>query len=470
MRRFVPALLVLVALVAVALVTRGGGDDKYTLGMRLANAGGLRDGSPVVIGGVPIGVVKLDADRDFVDASLEIDKEHAPLGKDVVAGIIAQNVIGQKQVRLTTGDRRRPAPDGYRLPARQVLETTDLDQLLSTFDPDTRTRLAILINETGTAFAGRKLDFNTFLRDFAPALGSGGQVLTKLTQDNRALTGVVTTSDRFIKELAAERKNFARALDNAGQAAETVAAKRSQLRGSLREAPGALRSTRTFLAELRQTTAPLAQTARLLTRTAPSLSQVLDRIGPFQRDAGPRIRKLEPIGAIAHRTAGTSKELAKFIPVTADLRAVAAKEIAGAGSVLGGSVNNAIGAVDNWAHAIQVRDGLGHIFRGEASFAPDFYQSLIDRLVDLMPASKDKKRKPTAPAPLLKTPQAAGPAPATKKPAVKLPGVRLPKVAVPGVPPIDLDGIVKGALPATRDADRGGDDGLNDLLDYLLGA
>jgi phospholipid/cholesterol/gamma-HCH transport system substrate-binding protein len=473
MRRLVPALLAAGALLVAVLLVGGGSDDTYTLKLRLANAGGLRNGSPVVIGGVPIGQVHLNAHRDYVEAELQIKRKYSPIGKDAIAGIIAQNVIGQKQVRVQPGDRRVPAADGYQLPAGQVLETTDLDQLLSTLDPDTRTRLAILINETGTAFAGRKLDFSTFMREFAPALSSGGKVLNELTVDNRALTRLVGTSDRFVAALARDRKKLARVLDNAGQAAETVATKREQLRATLRQAPGGLRSARTFLAELRRTTTPLGETAKLLTRTAPSLSQVLDRIGPFERQAGPTIRSLEPLGPIMHRTGvHTSPQLKRLIPTSADLVKLLSTEVPPAGSTLNGSVDNALAAVDNWAHAIQFRDGMGHIFRGEASVAPDAVTSLVDRLVALLPdvvgTSKKAKAKQDAPAAPSAPPAASDAAPAKPKAPAGKPLVPddLGRKVGEGVGAIVEKILGRDSSGTTGKGPAGG---VVPLLDYLLG-
>jgi phospholipid/cholesterol/gamma-HCH transport system substrate-binding protein len=464
-RRIVPALLAIaVAVVAVVLVSAGG-DDKYTINMHLANAGGLRDGSPVVNGGVPVGIVELHAKRDYVEAQLKIDKKYSPIGKDAVAGIIAQNLIGQKQVRLQIGDRSEAAPDGYMLPGKQVLETTDLDQLLNTFDADTRTRLAILINETGTAFAGRKMDFSTFLRDFAPALNSGGKVLNELTTDNRALTNLVDTSDAFVAELANQRRHFARVLANAGEAAKTGATKRAELRETLRRAPGALQSTRRFLAELRQTTAPLGQTARLLTKTSPSLRNVLDQIGPFERDAGPTIRALAPLGPIAKRTGThTSRVVTRLVPTTADLEALSKTEVPPVGSTLNGSIDNALAAVDNWAHAIQFRDGLGHIFRGEASISPDIWDSVINRLIPPSERKKlreqDRKKKAAPAAPKTDAPKAP------EKPKLKLPEIPL----LPKVNKVidDVLAPVKNLLPTKSDAPKRDSDA-SGLLDYLLG-
>lgn len=472
MRRIVLVLLVLVAVVAV-LLTRGGDEEVYTVKMQLPNAGGLRDGSPVVIGGVLVGQVALEPRRDHVEVNLDFEKQYAPIGKDAVAGVIAQNVIGQKQVKVEIGDTSDPAPDGFELPAKQTLETTDLDQLLRVLDPDTRTRLAILINETGTAFAGRKMDFRSFLRDVPAAFAEGGEVLNALMQDNRALERLVATSDPFVKELADERARFVRVLDNAGKTTETLATRRAELRETLREAPGALRTARTFLAELRQTTTPLAETARLLTATAPSLSQVLDRLGPFERDAGPTIRALEPLGPILSRTANrTTAPLRKLSATTADAVRLAQNEIPPAGDTLDGSADNLIATLDNWSHAIQYRDGASHIFRGEASYAPDFlYQSLIDRL--LTPEQRAAARRQSPGAPKRQAPETGSPPAAPVAPAQpQRPPADLPKPELPKLTPLldgvlgDADDLAKNTVPPAGSGAPPNE--LTGLLDYLL--
>ena len=40
------------------------------------------------------------------------------------------------------------------------------------------------------------------------------------------------------------------------------------------------------------------------------------------------------------------------------------------GDTLNGSIDNLLALLDNWAHAIQFRDGIGHVFRGEATLSP----------------------------------------------------------------------------------------------------
>jgi virulence factor Mce-like protein len=452
----------------------GGDDDVYTLKMDLRNAGGLRDGSPVVIGGVPVGDVTLDATFDRVRVTMRVDPQYAPFGKDATAAIIAQNLLGQKQVRLTVGDAAgAPAPDGYTLPAPHVGQATDLDQFLSTLDADTRTRLAILVNETGTAFAGRELDFKTFLEKFAPAFDVGDQLVRQLNADNAALGNLIDTSNSYIGQLRRNGHHLGRMVDLVGRTTQTLAERRDALQATLARAPGALSSARTFLAELERATGPLDSTATLLRRTSPSLSDTLGRIEPFRAAAAPTLRDLTAAAPSLERLAvhGTSGLRSTVRPV-GTLRAIVRDSLPGTTNTLDKSTDNALGAVDNWSHAIQFSDGLGHVFRGEVGYSPETYDRYLQAQgIDLTPQNRRRKGK--------RRPRPASPAPAAPAPAAEPPTSLLDQVLPKTRDTLDelLRGIGGGRLPDTKAVndllgpvgEKLAPQASKPLLDYLLG-
>ena len=236
------AAIVSAAAVVVALVlVLSGGSSPYRLLMRVSDADGLRNGSPVVIGGVSVGSVHLDAHERFVTIELNLGRKYAPVGRNVTAAIVSQNVLGQKQVSLTAGDARRdPAASGYLIPAAQTSSSADLDQLLSTLDGPTRSRLAVIVNELGTAFYGRQLDFHQFITELVPALESGSNLLGQLASENAALGTLLQNTNAFVGSLAASRVQIADGLDALGLATQTIAGRQQALRATLHAAPGAL--------------------------------------------------------------------------------------------------------------------------------------------------------------------------------------------------------------------------------------
>ena len=68
----------------------------------------------MTIGGVKAGTVSVRlGDGEKVVADLELDREHAPVGRDASAAITAVNFLGRKRVELDKGRVADPAPSGH---------------------------------------------------------------------------------------------------------------------------------------------------------------------------------------------------------------------------------------------------------------------------------------------------------------------------------------------------------------------
>jgi virulence factor Mce-like protein len=463
--------------VAVTVFSR---DDTYTLKLALDDAAGLRDGSPVSIGGVRVGQVELQlGDGDKVHVDLNIDKgKRVP--KDARVGISAVNFLGQKQVAFSGGDPADPAPDGYVIPAARVTTSTDLDQVLGALDNDTRTRLSILVNEAGAAVAGRQWDISRDIQQLPTTLVDAHTLLSQLVADNHTLADLVSSSDRFIGAATAKRADLNQVIDKLGQTSQTVETKRAELGATLAKAPRTLATLQRFFAQLERTTVPLGPAARAITATAPALDDTLSRVESFRRSADPTLNTatalaptLTKLGTqatpVIRQAQPTVKSLAQLVPAAAPLA-----------KALDNSADNLIGTVESWSQAIQLRDGMSHIFRGEATFSPDLVASVIDRLVKPAAAKAkaparqgDGKQDAGTPA-ASKAPDAGAPA-ADAKPAAPANPV---KTVVEGVGKTVKDvlngllgpkaGGAQAAPPANGSAPAPGKSA-ESLLDFLLG-
>jgi phospholipid/cholesterol/gamma-HCH transport system substrate-binding protein len=482
----VPRLVLGAVAIVVALVVFVGGEDPYIAELRMSSAGGLKDGSPVTIGGVKIGKVGVDVDTDAdeVVATLEIEPEYAPIGKDARVVIAAQNLLGQKSLEVRPGDVTDPAPSGSVIREDRITEATDLDRVLSVLDADTRTRLAIFINEAGAAFTGRRADFNRFLREISPAIANGTDLVEEVTTENEKLGELLAVTDRYVDEVTRRRDDVVRFVDRVGQAAATGATKRAELRATLRNAPGALTTLQSFLRELETAAAPLGSAARRVSAAAPSLRTTLDRLEPFRAAAAPALEEAVDVApALETLARRATPVLREATPTVSALTRVVRDDLPPISSTLDRSLNNTLAVVENWSGAIQFRDGLSHIFRGEASIAPD---ALVSAITRLSPTPVRARRKAPTPSGGGSTPTAPGPAPGA--PEAKRP---VPTIELPGLPPIripqlddaltdTLDGVggavdrLDGATKGLTDR-LGGRDGARradpttDLLDFLLG-
>jgi len=430
------------------LVTRGSGEDTgYAFNLELDNALGLRPGTLVTEGGVEIGKVQ-DVDftaTDKVRVKAVLEDGRGPIGKDARAFITSVNLLGQKRLELAKGTLSEPAPSGTLLAASRVTPSTDLDEVLAVLAPDTRARLNVLINEAGAAVVGRGPDAARLIRTLPSTMAKATELVDAVAGDNHTLADLVTSSDRLVAQVTRERRSLSGLIDSAGQAAGTVATKRAELRATLAQAPGMLNALRRFLGELESTTVPLGPAARDLTAVAPELRATLAELEPFRDAAGPTLQAATAAAPDLTRLATGATPVLRAATPTVRRLADFSSDVLPLTKALDRSVDNLIATVDNWSRAVQYRDGLSHIFRGEAGMTPQTLESLINGLV---PAKKKSaNRTPKQP------PKPASVVPQHDKPI--LPKPALPKL--PGLPAVDkaLDEVL-------------GNDAATPLLDFLL--
>jgi phospholipid/cholesterol/gamma-HCH transport system substrate-binding protein len=461
----VAALAFLTAVVAVVIIVVSPGGSSYTVRMRLSDADGLRQGSPVAIGGQDVGTISMHVRGNAVLVDMKIDKAQAPVGRDATASIAAVNLLGQKRIELFKGNVGEPAPSGYLLPASQVKVTTDLDQVLDVLTPDVRARLAILINAAGQAFTGRRADFSQTLQQLPSDLQAGYQLLGGISADNHTLADLVQTSDGFVGQLTAKRTQLVSTVHVLGQASATFAARRAQLGATLARAPGTLATLQIFLGKLQATTVPLGPAARDISATAPALTQTLAQLDPFRKAADPTLTLATHVAPeLTQLAAGATPVVARATPVVAQLASFSTA-LTPISTIINKSFDNLVAILQNWSRAIQFRDGLSHVFRGEATITPQVVESMLNQLQQagvlgsLQTAASEMRRSSAAtPAYAPSSPSGGGaPARAGSSP----PRAGSSGKAAAGAP---------GAAPTSPGSSGSGSGGsLGSLLSYLLG-
>lgn len=484
-RGLIPVALGVVALIALLLVvTTGGSDDRYRFQLELDNALGLRDGSLITVGGVEVGTVKVKLEQDKGDKVLvtgRLDDGQGPIGKGARAYVTSVNLLGQKRLELDKGQLSSPQPSGTVIPSSRVTPSTDLDEVLAVLTPEVRQRLNVLVGEAGAAVVGRGADLGKLIDTLPGTIDKAEQVVDQVTGDTDTLQRLVTHSDKVVRDVTAQRAALVALIDSAGQAAGSAATKRAQLRATLARTPGMLTTLRGFLAELQQTTVPLGPAARDIRRTAPELLATLKAVAPFQQAASPTLRQAQDTAPDLTRLAtGATPVLRRATPVV-QRAAQFSSDLVPLTNTLDKSTDNLIGTIDNWSRAVQYRDGLSHIFRGEAGISPQTLESMMLRYFgpDAALPTARRKQKPGG---------GKSAAPAVRVPEVKAPQVKVPTVQktlddVLGTAKTVTDGVgqavkdvtgkvggaVTGLTGGARDDGSGSTSASQSLLDFLLG-
>jgi phospholipid/cholesterol/gamma-HCH transport system substrate-binding protein len=313
----------------------------------------------------------------------KLSRRDAPVGKNATAAIDSVNLLGQKRMEITKGDLADPAPSGYLLPGSQVSVSTDLDQVLDVLTPDVRARLGILIDESGAAMAGRQADISQTLEEFPDDFADLRATVSAVADNNHTLGNLVDTTNSFVNQLASQNTALENAIDTAGQTAATVAGRRAALAATLTDAPATLTELDRFLAKFKAATGPLGPAAQDISTTAPELDAALKQVEPFRQAADPALVKATQVAPeLTSLAIGATPVLTRAAPVVGDLANFSQNlgAFGDPGKILDKSTDNLLAILQNWSRAIEFRDGLSHVFRGEATVTTQTIDTLINTL------------------------------------------------------------------------------------------
>ena len=316
MRRLVAIATVLAAAATVLVLGTGasnGGGSNYRVRAIFDNAVSVIPGEDLKIAGVKVGKVQsLDTSgrAPNVKAAIVLRVDNAaftPFRQDATCIIRPQSLIGEKFVECTPTQPRAPgapiAPPlpaikhgagqgDHLLPVTQTTTPVDIDLINDILRRPYAQRFSLILDELGTAVAGRGADLNQVIRRADPALQQTDRVLNLIAQQNQALADLARDSDTVLAPLARDRQQVA---DQFAQQA-TVASATAE-RGDALEANFALLPP--FLRQLQNTSRHLINFADQATPVfadlgaqAPSINTLFQTLGPFSQAAIPAFQTL----------------------------------------------------------------------------------------------------------------------------------------------------------------------------------
>ena len=304
----------------------------YRVHVDFPEATQLADQADVRISGVPVGkVVALTQRGQRTDATLQLDAKYAPLSRDARAILRTKTLLGETYVELSPGSPNGPKlPEGGRLPDDQVQATTELDEVIRAFTPQTRRVLKTFVTGMAASLQGRDQDLNDVVGNAGPLLRDSGDLLTILHSQGGALHRLVRDTGVTFDALG-RNQAAVRTLVTAGDRLfATTAARDADLQRTIKLLPTFLDELRPTLTVARATAADAAPVVRSLAPAAPRLAPVLaDTIAmtpglrSLLRESGPLISAARPGLPAATRTLRAAPALVDQLdPVARDLRPV----------------------------------------------------------------------------------------------------------------------------------------------------
>jgi ABC-type transporter Mla subunit MlaD len=309
MRRII-AIAVVSASVMAALVLGTGASEPNGAGYEVRaifdNVSGAVEGEDVKIAGARVGsITELDVTPEKkAVVVLQIEEPgFAPFRKDAKCTIRPQSLIGEKFVECDPGRSEEPPleeiPEGEdgagqaALPLDRTSSPVDIDLINNIMRLPYRQRLAILINEFGTALAGRGEELNEVIHRANPALRETDKVLKILASQNRTLARLAVDGDTALAPLARERAKVSDFIVQANETAEASAERRVQLSQTFEKLPRFLSELKPTMQDLGALSDEMTPVIADLGDAAPDLNRFILALGPFSRES---VTSLDSLG------------------------------------------------------------------------------------------------------------------------------------------------------------------------------
>ena len=259
--------------------------EGYRVNVGFPSATQLAQEADVRISGVRVGRVKAKEPNErtgLTDTVLEIDSRYAPIPKDTRATLRQKSLLGETYVELSPGTRSSGiVKDGGKLRAGQVADTVELDEILRSFDPETRARFTTWFDQAGIAAKGNAENLNDALALLTPFAEDTDEVLEVLRQQGDATKRFVRDTG-YVFDALTERKGQLRDLiRNSNRTWEAIASRDRQFADTFRVLP-------TFLREGRATTARLSS-------FADNTNPLIDQLRPAARELSPTLIELDQL-------------------------------------------------------------------------------------------------------------------------------------------------------------------------------
>jgi virulence factor Mce-like protein len=207
----------------------------YVIKVPFTEAGLLAVQSDVRISGVSVGKVSKielgegeNAGRAI--ATIELNDTYAPVPSNTRAILRQKTLLGETYVELTPGDDGVPKlPDGGRLPAAQVSQATQLDEIFRTFDSRTRAAFQTWMLDASQALDGRGADLSAAFALLEPTFTDANKVVRILDTQRLAVRQLVRNTGVVFSSLSARAGELRSLIENTNAVFQTTAARNRDL-------------------------------------------------------------------------------------------------------------------------------------------------------------------------------------------------------------------------------------------------
>jgi phospholipid/cholesterol/gamma-HCH transport system substrate-binding protein len=287
-------------------------------------------GQSVRVSGVQIGTIgSVTLKNGTADVQLQLDQQYSHLIHTDASALLRPKT-GLKDMFIELNPGRGPAPvakPGWTMPVANTLPDTNVDEILSSLDGDTRSYLSLLVNGAGQGLQGQGgNELAQVLQRFEPTHRDLARLNKAVAVRGQDLRQLVNSLQRLNTALATKQTQIVQLVDSSAVVFRAFASEGASISRAIVDLPGTLQQTTQTLGKV-QTFAKLlgptatnllpavralpAANAALTALAKPSTPIVQKQIRPFVVASRPLVRNLKPAAVnLAAATPGLTKTFA----------------------------------------------------------------------------------------------------------------------------------------------------------------
>lgn len=294
----------------VYMYTLAGGrsplEDRFTARVMLPTAFTLAKNGDVRSAGVKVGTVTDVESRGAAGlVTFDLDEDVLPVYRDAIVRLRTKTLVGENYLDLQPGSPRAgELPENGTLPLEQAGEAVQLDKILSTLDPRTRSMVKRTLDELGPGLAGRGESLNRIYGALSPVTRDGGAVMRVLSRQRAQVASVVDETGELMHAFGDRSAQLRTLVTEMKRTSEAAGSRDAQLAAAIRELPGALTQARgtatrlgAFASRALPATADLSRATEQLPGAMGDLDRAAARTRPLLRALPGSLDRLDPLTA-----------------------------------------------------------------------------------------------------------------------------------------------------------------------------
>jgi phospholipid/cholesterol/gamma-HCH transport system substrate-binding protein len=261
----------------------------YQVTVPFTEASQLAEQSDVRISGVDVGKVEnieLGPTGHESVALLNIDDKYAPLPHGTRAMLRTKTLLGETYVELTPGSRSEPAlQDGAELPAAQVAESVQLDEIFQAFDPETRRAFQTWMQEAAVAIEGQGQNLSYAIGNFEPTFKEFEGLFRVLNSQKLAVSKLFSNGAKTFEALRGREGELANLIRSSNELFKTTAGRDKDIEAIFRAFPTFEDESRLTVDRLQGFATNADPLSKQLVPVAEELSPTLVKFGELAPEA-----------------------------------------------------------------------------------------------------------------------------------------------------------------------------------------